>query len=198
MTSSHSAERRRWLAWPLLLCLLLWQPACATTSRLTAADTAAIDRLLALVVERLAVAPDVARTKWNTKAAIEDPVREDQIVRGVGASAADAGVPRETAERFFRAQIEASKVVQRELFARFEASHQPPFPAVADLNATVRPTLDRLTPEMLHALGSALPALGAHNGRSALQAHSRRLNLPLNVSRAALDVALEPLWSAQR
>ena len=35
---------------------------------------------LALIVERLEVAPDVARAKWNTHAAIEDLPREQQVV----------------------------------------------------------------------------------------------------------------------
>ena len=105
---------------------------------------------------------------------------------------------RTVAEQFFRAQIEASKVVQRELFAQYEAEHQPPFASVADLNATVRPILDRLTPEMLTALGSALPALQERGGRTVLQTQSRRRALPSQVSRHALDVALASLMAASR
>lgn len=183
--------RRRWLA-STLLCLALWQPACAVTPRLTKGDTAPIDQLLSLVVERLEVAPTVAQTKWTTKALIEDPLREAQIVTSVGESAARAGVARGVAEQFFRAQIEASKVVQRELFAQYEARQQPPFPAAADLNTAVRPTLDRLTPKMLIALGRASPVLAQPGGRAALQERARRLVLPQGVSRNALGVALAP------
>lgn len=190
--------RRRALGCALLALIALSQPACAARSSGAATPNSPIERLLTLVIERLAVAPDVARTKWNTKAPIEDLTRENQIVTSVGENAMSAGVPRTVAEQFFRAQIEASKVVQRELFAQYEAEHQPPFASVADLNATVRPILDRLTPEMLTALGSALPALQERGGRTVLQTQSRRRALPSQVSRHALDVALASLMAASR
>ncbi|MFN7981598.1 MAG: gamma subclass chorismate mutase AroQ [Vicinamibacterales bacterium] len=190
--------RRRALGYALLLLVTLYQPACAAHSSHTATQISAIDRLLTLVIERLAVAPDVAQTKWNTKAPIEDLTRENQIVATVGANATSAGVQREVAEQFFRAQIEASKVVQRELFAQYETAHQPPFASVADLNTTVRPILDRLTPEMLTALGSALPALQQRGGRSHLQTQIRQRTLPAHVSRRAFDVALAPLVAESR
>src|SRR5437879_5220939 len=46
-------------------------------------DAEKIDRLLALVETRLAVAPLVAQAKWNSGAAIDDPMRESQILDAV-------------------------------------------------------------------------------------------------------------------
>ncbi|MEQ1911860.1 MAG: gamma subclass chorismate mutase AroQ, partial [Vicinamibacterales bacterium] len=150
---NRALGRRQWLA---LVVAALLAPACATTSNLATADTAPLDRLLSLIVERLMVAPDVARTKWNTHAPIEDLAREQQIISAVGAGASGYNVPRDTAERFFRGQIDASKVVQRAMFAEYETAQQPPFEKVVDLDKEIRPTLDRLTPEMMLALGQAL------------------------------------------
>lgn len=182
--------RRRWLA---LIVAALFTPACATTSSLTAAETAPLDHLITLIVERLNVAPDVGRTKWNTRAPIEDLGREQQIIATVGAGASNYNVPRDAAERFFQAQIEASKIIQRAMFAEFETTHHAPFEAVVDLDSEIRPKLDRLTTEMMTALGQALPILQRPGGRTALAALSRRRTMEAPGGQAALQAALTPL-----
>ena len=192
---SRPWSRRQWLA--LVLATLL-ASACATTRNLSTADTAPLDHLLALVAERLMVAPDVARTKWNTHAPIEDLGREQQIIAAVGAGASRYNVPRDTAERFFRGQIEASKIIQRAMFADYEAAHQPPFKTVVDLDTEIRPTLDRLTPEMMLALGQAIPILERSGGRSALEALSRRRKVVATSGQAAMRAALAPLLNISR
>lgn len=188
-------SRRQWLA---LVVAALLASACATTSRLATADAAPLDHLLSLIVERLMVAPDVARTKWNTHAPIEDLGRERQIISAVGAGASGYNVPRDTAERFFRGQIEASKIIQRAMFAEYETAHQPPFTTVVDLDEEIRPTLDRLTPEMMLALGRALPVLQRSGGRHALEALSRRRKVEASGGQAAMQAALAPLLNISR
>ena len=188
-------HRRRWLA--LVLATLL-APACATASNLATEDTAPVDRLLALIVERLMVAPDVARTKWNTHAPIEDLGREQLIISAVGAGASSYNVPRDTAERFFLGQIEASKIIQRAMFEDYETAHQPPFKTVVELDKEIRPTLDRLTPEMMRALGRALPVLDRPGGRSTLEALSRRRRVEASGGQAAMQAALAPLLDISR
>jgi len=145
---------------------------CASAS-FTAADTAAVDRLLGLIKERLDVAPEVARAKWNTKAPIEDLPREQQIIDGVGRRAPEYGLDPRLAESFFRAQIEASKIVQNALHAEWTAEKQPPFSTVADLGKDIRPVLDRLTPAMMRALADALPVLERPGGRALLEARTK-------------------------
>ncbi len=187
--------RRPWL---VLLVAALLAPGCATTSNRATGDTAPLDHLLALIVERLMVAPDVARTKWNTHATIEDLGREQQIISAVGASANGYNVPRDTAEHFFRAQIEASTIIQRTMFAEYETAHQPPFATVVDLDQEIRPTLDRLTPELMRALGRALPVLKRAGGRKALEALSRRRRVEASGGQAAMNAALAPLLDISR
>jgi chorismate mutase len=69
--------------WVGLAVVAILTAGCATTASFTAVDTAAVDRLLGLITARLDVAPEVARTKWNTKAPVDDPLRDKQIIDGV-------------------------------------------------------------------------------------------------------------------
>jgi chorismate mutase len=168
-----------------LLFLLL--AACAALP----ADTSSIDRLLGLMHERLRLADDVARNKWNRGAPIEDAVRENAIVEEVGAGASRYGITPDLARQFFRAQIEASKVIQRARFAEWSTARQPKFERVADLQADIRPALDALTPQLLTALGAALPLLAESGVRSRLQARSAALMGTIDAPARA--TAIEPL-----
>jgi len=165
--------------------------ACATS--FTASDTATVDRLLELIKERLDVAPDVARTKWNTKAPIEDLPREQQIIDGVGRRAPDNGLDARVAESFFRAQIEASKIVQNALHADWTAKNQPPFSTVADLGKDIRPVLDRLTPAMMRALADALPVLQRSGGRALLENRTKVILANAPGGESAAREAIAPL-----
>src|SRR5205809_115769 len=123
--------RPRWCLGLALVAILA--AGCATTANFTAVDTAAVDRLLGLIKERLDVAPEVARTKWNTKSPIEDRLRDKQIIDGVAAAATEYGLDPRVASTFFIAQVEASKAVQHALHTEWTANRQPPFATVADL-----------------------------------------------------------------
>jgi chorismate mutase-like protein len=111
-----------------------------------------VDRLAAIVAERLKLAYDVAEYKWNTGQAIEDKPREQAILDGLVEKAAHAGVPAERAKDFFRAQIEASKVVQRQLFAEWTRQKAGHFADAPDLASETRPRLDALTDKLIEAL----------------------------------------------
>lgn len=126
-----------------------------------------IEPLRRLMDERLALMPDVARYKWNTKSAIEDLPREQKIIDGLKTEAQALGVPAAWAERFFRAQIEAAKQIQREHFARWQQADVGPFADAPDLATVTRPRLDALTPKLLRELAAAWPALAdpAQRGR---------------------------------
>lgn len=166
---------------------------CAATASFTVADTATVDRLLGLIKERLDVAPEVARTKWNTKAPIEDLPREKQIIDGVAKGASEYGLDPQAAAAFFTGQIEASKVVQKALHAEWTAKGQPPFAKVADLGKDIRPVLDRLTPAMMRALAEALPVIEQPGGRQLLEARSRAVLGQGPWGEAAVREAVAPL-----
>ena len=171
---------------------------CATTASFTAADTATVDRLLGLIKERLDTAPEVARTKWNTKAPIQDLPREKQIIDGVAKGATEYGLDPQVAGTFFMGQIEASKVVQNALYAEWMARRQPPFAKVADLGNEIRPLLDRLTSAMMRALAEALPVLEQPGGRRLLEAESKAILAKAPGGEAAVREAVGPWMPLSR
>lgn len=188
MVSSNGRVR-----WGLAALVALAVAGCATTTAHRPASAPAIERLLRLVQARLDVAPAVARNKWNSRAPIEDVAREAQVITAVVAQAAGFGVAEPLAASFFRAQIEASKVVQRSLHAEWAARRQGRFSTVADLERDIRPVLDRLTPELLGALAAAVPALRDPHGRAWLDRHSSSLATSMPGGREAVRTALAPL-----
>ena len=149
----------------------------------------ALDTLLTLIEQRLALADEVARSKWNSGAAVEDLARENEIVETIGRDAGKYGLDPAFARSFFRAQIEASKLAQNARLAQWRAIRQPKFADAPDLQRDIRPQLDRLTPLMLDALSRSIPALHAPDAAMRLQARA---------GDAAHAAALQPLLSAAR
>ena len=118
-----------------------------------------IESLRALIDARLMLAPDVAQYKWNHHLPIEDAAREAEIIAGLGKQAGALGVPQDFAERFFRAQIEASKIAQNELFQGWDVFKRGQFPEAPDLASVTRPKLDKITELLLHELAETWPVL---------------------------------------
>ncbi|MET9268190.1 chorismate mutase [Kribbella sp. NPDC003557] len=107
--------------------------------------------LTELVVQRILVGDDVAASKYFSGKPVDDPVREQQILDSVRASAVQLGIDPDSTAAFFRAQIEASKVVQRGLLA-YWAAHPGKAPTTGpDLNV-IREELDALTTQLLTEL----------------------------------------------
>jgi chorismate mutase-like protein len=131
----------------------------AASPQQMARSAANLGALHQIMNERLSLMTDVARYKWNAKAPIEDVPREKQIIDSLKTQAQDLGVPASWAERFFRAQIEAAKVIQREQFTEWERNGVKRFESVPDLATEIRPRLDALTPRLLRALAAAWPEL---------------------------------------
>lgn len=184
---TYSAVPRRWCA-ILLLALLA---GCAAPP--PAADAEKIDHLLQLIQQRLGYMDDVARNKWNSGAAIEDLPREREIIDGLGRQAADYGLDAATARDFFRAQIEASKIIQRTRFDEWRAQNQPPFKNLPDLRDKIRPALDALTPELMHSLTAALPLLQTAGGAALVEARAKAIVVLKAADFAARNEAIAPL-----
>jgi chorismate mutase len=112
-------------------------------------SAAQLDALVELVVERLSLARDVAAAKYGSGDPIDDPIREQQVLRSAGCALNVTSVSRRTGMQFFQDQIEASKVVQRGLYHRWYR-HPEEIPATSpDLAAEVRPKLDRITAQII-------------------------------------------------
>ncbi|KUL25939.1 chorismate mutase [Streptomyces regalis] len=105
-----------------------------------------------LFAERLLVADKVAAAKYGTDKPIDDPVREQQILDDVAARATGLGLDPAAVQAVFRDQIEANKLVQRGLYARWDAHPEERPTERPDLVKEVRPVLDRITTQLLEAL----------------------------------------------
>ena len=99
---------------------------------------------------------------------------------------------------FFAGQIEASKIVQKQLHAEWTAKKQPPFASVADLGQDIRLVLDRLTPAMMRQLAEALPILGRPGGRQLLDMQSKAVLGQSPWSEKATQAAVAPLLKLSR
>lgn len=140
------------------------------------ASAISIDPLRRLMEQRLALMPDVARHKWNTGGSIDDLPREQKIIEALSAQAQLLGVPGTWAERFFRAQIEGAKQVQRAHFVRWQQCGADKFAGVPDLVTVIRPRLDALTPQLLRALAAAWPALSDPRQQARIAAAMAKLD----------------------
>ncbi|MEV4036644.1 chorismate mutase [Streptomyces umbrinus] len=126
----------------------------AHTSTAPASATAAssLGALTELFAERLLLADKVAAAKYGTESPIDDPARERQILDDVAARAAGLGLDPHSVTTVFRDQIEANKLVQRGLYARWDAHPDERPTERPDLAKEVRPALDLITTRLLAAL----------------------------------------------
>jgi len=114
---------------------------------------APVDTLLALVVRRLKVAETVAAAKWSSGRPVEDRAREAAVVAAAAARARRAGIDATFVCRVMAAQIEASKIVQRGLLARWRDEPGSAPTSRPELSG-VRSTLDAIDEELVAALAA--------------------------------------------
>jgi chorismate mutase-like protein len=150
-----------------------------------------LEPLRQAIDQRLLLAQDVVRAKWNAKAAIEDLPREEQVIAAAVRQGVPLGLPEAWIRSVFRAQIEASKTVQRALYRRWQAEGAGRFDDAPDLARTIRPELDRLTTQLLRAMAAnqALLHDGARKADVAVVMHALRARA---VNPAAAEQALAP------
>jgi cyclohexadienyl dehydratase len=130
----------------------------AATTFLT--DSAAIERVLALADERLALMPAVAAAKWPRHVPVADPAREAVVIRSAGERAGRMGLDAHAVENWTAVQIRLARASQDRLYAHWDASGFD-YPGTApDLATELRPQLDRLADSSLAALYVAAPILG--------------------------------------
>jgi chorismate mutase len=123
----------------------------ASPAPATAAAFGRLGPLTDLVVRRLLVGDQVAASKFGTDKPIDDPVREQQVLADARQQAGVLGLDPDSTAQFFSDQINASKVVQRGLFARWTAHPDQAPTTKPDLNQ-IREQLDQLTTRLLRQL----------------------------------------------
>ena len=134
--------------------------------------------------QRLNLAQDVAMYKWNARLAIDDPVREQQILDSLARQAPQYGLEPKLAQDFFAAQIIAGKMIQMSLFKDWTSRSQAPFEHPPDLSTKIRPALDQLTTELLTALAAAQPLLQDNHALHAVELAADDVAAGVGVSQA--------------
>jgi chorismate mutase len=150
-----------------------------------------------LAVDRVLLGDKVAAAKFGTGQPIDDPVREQQVLDQVAAQSIALGLPADRSVRFFRAQIEANKIVQRGLF-RYWTNNPAQRPVKRpDLATEVRPQLDRITAEILRQLRATLairrPSVECGVWRLTAELSAGIVNRLDKLHRHAVAVSLRPV-----
>ncbi|RMZ59663.1 gamma subclass chorismate mutase AroQ [Chryseobacterium nematophagum] len=148
--------------------------------------------LLRLINKRLSISPIVARSKWNTKAPIDDPAREKIILDSVQAKAKKLGIDENFAKDFFQAQFEAGKIVQRQLHKQWQTQNQGLFDPSPDLANEVRPILDSLTPQLLMELKKIKPNSCSQQSLEKLNGEARKI-IASEFNDQVIKTAIKPI-----
>ena len=151
MTTTMKTMKRR---------MFLWVGVCAGLSLLAGCcapwakeESTPFERLRNGVAVRLDIARDVAWAKAQTGAPVLDVEREKAVLAALVKQGEAAGLERARVERFFSAQIAASREVQTELLAAWAAgTAERPKTKPLDLKTQIRPRLDAVGTELIAAL----------------------------------------------
>lgn len=152
-----------------------------------------VDKLLKLIQQRLLIAHDVARWKWNSQRPIEDRQREQELLSKVRQQAIAYKLPPEIVAAFFQAQIEAGKIIQKADFQNWQKQGIKSFPNVPDLNKTLRPSLDKLNTEFFSALTELTPVLGCPQIREIIQSRSLVIIKGEGIDQKVQSLAISPV-----
>ncbi|MGB3127216.1 MAG: chorismate mutase [Pseudomonas sp.] len=126
-------------------------------SATASAAPATLEPLLNSIAERLAIADQVALSKWDSHKAVEDRPREQDVIASVRAQAPSYALAPATAEQFFAAQIEANKLVQYTHLSDWHFKGKAPDTPRPDLVGKIRPVLDQLQKRLLQQLADFGP-----------------------------------------
>jgi chorismate mutase len=111
-----------------------------------------LQALVQISAERLQLAEKVAFAKWDSGARVEDPAREQQVIDNAVKQGQQSGLDPAQVADFFKAQVEANKVVQYSLLSTWLGIGHAPAHSPVDLTREIRPQLDRIQVQLIEAL----------------------------------------------
>jgi cyclohexadienyl dehydratase len=144
--------------------------------------------------DRLRLMKDVAAWKHARNAPVVDPERERQVLEATVRQASDLGIDAAAARRLFSLQIRLAVRVQESLIADWRSGASAP-QEVRDLASELRPQLDRIGAELLHAIYLALPEFQRQDFAAHYGADARIVDAPglTDADRSELTSALAAL-----
>jgi cyclohexadienyl dehydratase len=158
-----------------LFLLLLAAPSGAATAFADAnADVRAVFQLLQ---DRLHLMQDVAAWKHARNAPVVDAERERQVLEATVRQAGDLGIDAASARQLFSLQIRLAVRVQESFIADWR-SGTPAAQQVRDLAGELRPQLDRIGTELLHAIYLALPEFQRQDFAARYGTQARMVDAP--------------------
>ncbi|RON52487.1 chorismate mutase [Pseudomonas frederiksbergensis] len=117
----------------------------------------ALQPLLVTLNERLNIGDLVALTKWDSGKPIQDSPREAQVIANAKQLATDRKMDPEDVGQLLAAQMEANKLVQYGLLAKWQAAGKAPDTPRPDLAKQIRPRLDELQNRLLQQYADFAP-----------------------------------------
>lgn len=128
---------------------------CAAPAHRAFVPSPSETRVAALMAQRLEVARHVAWVKFQNSRPVTDPKREAELLESLVRQGSSLGVPAGRVERFFTAQILASRREQTDRIAGWTRGEPLPAFAPWDLNRHIRPKLDAISSALLAELREA-------------------------------------------
>lgn len=123
--------------------------AATTQAAPIASQPPALQPLLETLNERLNIGDLVALTKWDSGKPIQDSPREAQVIAHARTLASAHKLDPQDVGQLLAAQMEANKLVQYGLLARWQAAGAAPDTPRPDLAQQIRPRLDELQTRLL-------------------------------------------------
>ena len=111
--------------------------------------------------QRLQIAEKVALAKWYSGARVEDTSREAEVIQKAVKDSESMGLESTQVEEFFKAQIEANKLIQYSLLADWQREGRGPEHARVDLVKEIRPQLDEIEKRLIQELKQSVAARSA-------------------------------------
>ena len=131
--------------------------ALLVTSAQAATPAETLKPLVQTLNERLSIGDLVALTKWDSGKPIQDSPREAQVIANAQTLATERQLDPQDVAQLLAAQMEANKLVQYGLLARWQAAGAAPDTPRPDLGKQIRPRLDELQTRLLQQYADFAP-----------------------------------------
>jgi len=139
-----------------------------TAAQARADTTSPLTALVEATAQRLQIAEAVAAFKWSTRAAVEDPNREQQELAGLREDAAAQNLDPDYVVRVFGDQFDAMDAIEYSRFAEWKLNPGSVPAAPADLSAS-RSAIDGLNNKILSQIVLNWSLLGSPGCASQLK-----------------------------
>ena len=145
--------------------MLLAAIGCAEHTACAQGSADQLQRLVETSARRILIAEQVALAKWDSGAPVEDASREDHVIVSATKAGQSRGLDPASVSNFFRAQIEANKLVQYSLLAEWRRTGKAPDHTPVDLASKIRPELDEVDKTLIAELEESTAIRGSASCR---------------------------------